>query len=126
MRVIEQEIIQALRNRKDFSTSITEDMCRKKKGRRDVIEWHKDFPGVFVYNLWGHQIAKGDTYAKVIEVSDCGYATSTTKSRLNAVFAAFDIPVSCSIRNKAMVYFYCGKETRASTIGTGEWTVRIS
>lgn len=125
MRVIEHEIIQALRNRKDFSTSITEDI-RKKKGRRDVIEWHKDFPGVFVYNLWGHQIVKGDTYAKVIEVSDCGYATSTTKSRLNAVFAAFDIPVTCSIRNKTMVYFYCGKETIASTIGTGEWTVRIS
>ena len=126
MRVIEQEIIQALRQRQNFSTSKVQDMYRKKEGRRDVIEWHKDFPGVFVYNLWGHQIAKGDTYAKVVEVSDCGYATSTTKSRLNAVFAAFDIPVSCSVRNKSMVYFCHGKETVASTIGTGEWTVRIS
>lgn len=126
MCMIEQEIIQALLKRQDFCTSITEDMYRKKEGRRDVIKWHKDFPGVFVYNLWGHQICKGDVIAKVIEVSDCGYATSTTKSRLNAVFAAFDIPMSCSVRNKSMVYFLSGQETCASTIGTGEWTVRIS
>jgi hypothetical protein len=129
MRVIEQEIIQALRNRKDFSTSITEDMYRKKEGRRDVIEWHKDFPGVFVYNLWGHQIAKGDTYAKVIEVSDCGYATSTTKSRLNAVFAAFDIPVSCSVHRKIMQWYVNGMLSSglgAQILKAGEWTVRIS
>ena len=40
MRMIEQEIISALKNESDFQTSVTEDMYRKKEGRRDVLEWH--------------------------------------------------------------------------------------
>lgn len=126
MRMIEQEIIAALKNEKDFQTSVTEDRHRKKEGRRDVLVWNEDFPGIFSLKLWGHQIAKGDTVSRVLEVSDCGYPTATTKSRLNAVFAALEIPVSCSVRNKTMVYFYKGKETSEKEIETNDYVVTIA
>ena len=95
MRMIEQEIISALKNESDFQTSVTEDMYRKKEGRRDVLVWNEEYPGIFSLKLWGHQIAKGDTISRTLEISDCGYPTATTKSRLNAEFAALDIPISC-------------------------------
>lgn len=136
MRMIEQEIISALKNESDFQTSVTEDMYRKKEGRRDVLVWNEEYPGIFSLKLWGHQIAKGDTISRTLEVSDCGYPTATTKSRLNAVFAALDIPMSCSIRNKKMVYFLNGKELgliektidyrKDYTIATGPWVITIS
>ena len=126
MRVIEQEIIQAIRTGSDFETGITEDMYRKKEGRRDVILWNEEYPGIFVYKLWGHQIAKGDTISRVLEVSDCGYATATTKSRLNAVFAALDIPVACSVRKGKMVYYLNGKETQEKDIETSDYAISIA
>lgn len=124
MRVIEQEIISALKNKSDFHTSVTQDMYRKKEGRRDVLRWSD--MGNFSYELWGHPIAKGDPVSKELTVSDCGYATATTKSRLNAVFAALDIPVSCTVRKKTMVYFYKGQEMSEKFIETSDWAVTIS
>lgn len=126
MRMIEQEIISALKNESDFQTSVTEDMYRKKEGRRDVLEWHDEYPGIFSLKLWGHQIAKGDTISRTLEISDCGYPTATTKSRLNAVFAALDIPMSCSVRNKKMVYFYKGKEISKKEVETSDYVISIS
>lgn len=126
MRMIEQEIISALKNESDFQTSVTEDMYRKKEGRRDVLVWNEEYPGIFSLKLWGHQIAKGDTISRTLEVSDCGYATATTKSRLNAVFAALDIPMSCSVRNKKMVYFYKGKEISEKEVETSDYVISIS
>lgn len=126
MRLIEQEIIQAIRQEKDFQTSVTEDMYRKKEGRRDVLLWHEDYPGIFSYKLWGHQIAKGDTISRTLEVSDCGYPTDTTKSRLNAVFAALDIPMSCSVRKKQIVYFYKGKEISEKEVETSDYVIAIA
>jgi hypothetical protein len=124
--MIEQEIISALKNESDFQTSVTEDMYRKKEGRRDVLEWHDEYPGIFSLKLWGHQIAKGDTISRTLEISDCGYPTATTKSRLNAVFAALDIPMSCSVRNKKMVYFYKGKEISEKEVETSDYVISIS
>lgn len=126
MRMIEQEIISALKNESDFQTSVTEDMYRKKEGRRDVLVWNEEYPGIFSLKLWGHQIAKGDTISRTLEVSDCGYATATTKSRLNAVFAALDIPMSCSVRNKKMVYFYKGKEISEKEVETSDYVISIA
>ena len=129
MRLIEQEIIQAIRQEKDFQTSVTEDMYRKKEGRRDVLLWHEDYPGIFSYKLWGHQIAKGDTVSRTLEVSDCGYPTGTTKSRLNAIFAALDIPVTCSVHRKIMQWYVNGMLSSglgAQVLKAGEWTVKIS
>lgn len=126
MRMIEQEIISALRQETDFSTPVTQDMYGKKEGKRDVIRWNDEYPGIFTYKLWGHQIAKGDTISRVLEISDCGYATATTKSRLNAVFAALDIPMSCSVRNKKMVYFLKGKEISDREVETSDYVITIS
>ncbi len=85
MRVIQQGIIQALRSEKNF-----------KAGQgKDRVEWDgKDFCVV----LWGNYIAKGNAETKTIQISSCGYSTPTTTSRLNAVFAAFNIPLSAVIR----------------------------
>ena len=126
MRMIEQEIIQAIQKEKDFQTSVTEDIHRKKEGRRDVLVWNEDYPGIFSLKLWGHQIAKGDTISRTLEISDCGYPTATTKSRLNAVFAALDIPMACTIRKKKMVYFYKGKEITDKEVETSDYVISIA
>lgn len=129
MRLIEQEIIKALRTEMDYASSVTQDTYRKKEGKRDVIQWHEDYPGIFSYKLWGHQIAKGDTVSRTLEISDCGYATSTTRSRLNAVFAALDIPMSCSVHRKIMRWYVNGMLSSGlgkQTLKAGEWTIKIS
>ena len=126
MRLIEQEIIQALQNEKDFQTSVVQDMYRKKEGRRDVLVWNEEYPGIFSLKLWGHQIAKGDTISRTLEISDCGYPTATTKSRLNAVFAALDIPMACTVRKKKMVYFYRGKEISKKEVKTSDYVISIA
>lgn len=129
MRMIEQEIIAALKNESDFQTSVAQDMYRKKEGRRDVLRWPD--MGNFVYELWGHTIAKGDSVTKILLVSDCGYPTATTKSRLNAVFAGLDIPMSCTVRNKKTVFYLDGQEIKIDThnqnmsVISGEWQVTI-
>jgi len=127
MRMIEQEIIQAIRDRKSFSTSYTQDMYRKKEGHRDVLRW-SDMDN-FVYELWGHTIAKGDSVMKILLVSDCGYPTATTKSRINAVFAALDIPVTCSVHRKIMQWYVNGILSSGlgkQTLKADEWTIEIS
>jgi hypothetical protein len=126
MRMIEQEIISALKNESDFQTSVVQDMYRKKEGRRDVLVWNEEYPGIFSLKLWGHQIAKGDTVSRTLEVSDCGYPTATTKSRLNAVFAALDIPMACTVRKKKMVYFYRGKEITDKEVETSDYVISIA
>lgn len=126
MRMIEQEIISALKNESDFQTSVVQDMYRKKEGRRDVLVWNEEYPGIFSLKLWGHQIAKGDTVSRTLEISDCGYPTVTTKSRLNAVFAALDIPMACTVRKKKMVYFYRGKEISEKEVETSDYVISIA
>lgn len=127
MRMLEQEIIQAIRDRKSFSTSYTQDMYRKKEGHRDVLQWSEY--DTFLYLLWGHEIAKGDLVEKTLEISDCGYPTATTKSRLNAIFAALDIPVTCSVHMKIMHWYVNGMLSSglgAQVLKAGEWTIKIS
>jgi hypothetical protein len=125
MRMIEQEIITALQKGKDFCTPKVQDMYRKKEGHRDVITWSKEYGGLFSYKLWGHTIAAGDTFYNNLTIADCGYPTATTKSRINAVFAAFDIPMSCSVKNKKMVFYLNGKEVSGPDIKADDWTVNV-
>ena len=127
MRMIEQKIIQAVRDRKSFSTSYTQDMYRKKEGHRDVLQWSEY--DTFLYLLWGHEIAAGDLVKKTLEVSDCGYPTATTTSRLNAIFAGLDIPVTCSVHMKIMQWYVNGVISSGlgkQTLKAGEWTIKIS
>ena len=137
MRVIETEIVNALRQHQNFETSpIVNNYYGNnpngRKQRRDSLRWTEY--DTFRYELWGHAIAEGDMVEKTLEISDCGYATSTTVSRLNAVFAALDIPMSCAVKHKKMVYFTNGKELEAVgkaagycdiTIAAGDWKVNV-
>ena len=122
MRMIEQEIIQAIRDRKDLKAGHSSEM----QGYRDVITFS---PAGFSYRLWDNYIAVSSDGTKTLVINDCGYATATTRSRLNAIFAAMDIPVTCSIRNKKMVYYLNGIMLSGRSnmqIDTGTWQITIS
>ena len=118
MRVIQQDIITALRAEKNF-----------KSGQgRDRIEWNgREFRVI----LWGHHIAEGNAETETIRVSSCGYSTQTTTSRLNAVFAAFDIPISAVIRHYKLVFLMSVKYGRGvlnegTKTEAGGWIVTIA
>lgn len=114
MRKIEQDIITALRAEKDF-----------KSGQgRDRIEWDER---EFTVYLWGNKIAHGNLEMETIRVSSCGYSTPTTTSRLNAVFAAFGIPLSAVIRNYVLMFVRNGKEVlnRGTKTEAGGWIVTV-
>lgn len=122
MRMIEQEIIQAIRDRKDLKAGHSSEMS----GYRDVITFS---PAGFSYKLWDNYIAVSSDGTKTLVIDSCGYATATTRSRLNAIFAAMDIPMACSIRKKKMVYYLNGvilSGLSHMTVDTGEWTIEIS
>lgn len=115
MRVIQQDIITALRNESNF-----------KSGQgRDRIAWNKCEFSVF---LWGNEIAQGNSETKTVTVSSCGYSTPTTTSRLNAVFAAFGIPLSAVIRNYSLMFLKDGGEVlnEGDRTEAGGWTVTIA
>lgn len=114
MRVIQQDIITALRAEKDF-----------KSGQgRDRVEWDGREFRVF---LWGNRIARGNAETETVQVSSCGYSTQTTASRLNAVFAAFNIPVSAVIRNYELKFIREGKEvlSKGTKTEAGGWIVTV-
>ena len=122
MRMIEQEIIQAIRDRKDLKAGHSPEM----QGYRDVLTFS---PAGFSYRLWDNYIAVSSDGTKTLVIDSCGYATATTRSRLNAIFAAMDIPVTCSVRKKKLVYYLNGimcSGLGKMTIDTGDWTVMIS
>lgn len=128
MRVIETEIVNALRQHQNFETSpIVNNYYGNnpdgRKQRRDSIRWTEY--DTFLYDLWGHTIAKGDPVTNSLTVTDCGYATSTTVSRLNAIFAALDIPISCAVKKKKTVYFLNGNPVYENVILTGDWKVKV-
>ena len=128
MRVIETEVINALRQRQNFETTpIVNNYYGNnpdgRKQRRDSLRWSEY--DTFRYELWGHAIAEGDVTTNNLTVSDCGYATATTVSRLNAVFAALDIPMSCAVKHKKTVYFLHGNPVNENVILTGDWEVKV-
>ena len=115
MRIIQQDIIIALRAKKNFHAG---------QGR-DRVEWNgREFCVV----LWGNYIAKGNAETETITVSSCGYSTPTTTSRLNAVFAAFGIPISAVIRNYDLMFIRDGGEilNKGAKTEAGRWTVTIA
>ena len=115
MRTIQTDIVKAVKGRTGLRTG---------QGR-DALSWHDDF---FMYSLWGNVIAKGDTGKKEISVSDCGWPTSTTVSRLNAIFAGLDIPMSAHIRKGAMLYKIHGEPVVPGELHyyAGYWNVTIT
>ena len=71
MRKIERQMLQAIVDNKDWSKDNTR------------VESEKGF-AITVY-LHGHRIAEYKHSDSSLKVNNCGYATNTTKSRLNAL-----------------------------------------
>jgi hypothetical protein len=124
MRQIEQDIVQAMRFGAELHVGTSSSYKPDASGYRDNLTFDKN---IFSYKLWGNEIAKGDTDTKKITVSDCGYPTVTTTSRLNAIFAGLDIPMAVSIRKKKIVYTIHGQEVQPGTMHyyAGDWKVTV-
>ena len=124
MRQIEQDIVNAVRSGVSFQSATSSSYKPDAAGYRDNLTFDKN---IFSYKLWGNEIAKGDTTTKEITVSDCGYPTATTTSRLNALFAGLDIPMAVSIRKGEIIYTIHGKEVQPGTMHyyAGDWKVTV-
>lgn len=124
MRQIEQDIVQAVRFGVSFQSGTSSSYKPDASGYRDNLTFIGD---IFSYKLWGNEIAKGDTAAREITVSDCGYPTATTTSRLNALFAGLDIPMAVSIKKGKIIYAIHGKEVQPGTMHyyAGDWKVTV-
>lgn len=125
MRQIEQDIVNASRFGVSFQSGTSSSYKPDAAGYRDNLTFDKN---IFSYKLWGNEIAKGDTDTKEIIVSDCGYPTATTTSRLNALFAGLDIPMAVSIRKRKTVYTIHGQEVKPGMLHyyAGDWNVTIT
>lgn len=125
MRQVEQDIVQAARFGVSFHSGTSSSYKPDTTGYRDNLTFDKN---TFSYKLWGNEIAKGNTDSKEITVSDCGYPTATTTSRLNAIFAGLDIPMAVSIRKKKIVYTIHGQEVQPGIMHyyAGDWNVTVS
>jgi hypothetical protein len=125
MRQIEQDIVNAARFGVSFHSGTSSNYVPCTTGYRDNLTFDKN---TFSYKLWGNEIAKGNTGTKEIMVSDCGYPTATTTSRLNALFAGLDIPMAVSIRKKQIVYTIHGQEVKPGMLHyyAGDWCVTIA
>lgn len=124
MRQIEQDIVQAVRNGTELHVGTSSSYVPSSDCYRDSLHFEKNN---FSYKLWGNEIAKGNTQAKEIKVSDCGYATATTASRLNAIFAGLNIPMSVSVCKGKSIFFLNGEQisdAKACYIA-GDWTVYL-
>ena len=126
MRQIEQDIVQAMRFGVSFHSGTSSSYVPNATSfYRDDLAFDKN---TFSYKLWGNEIAKGNKDTKEITVSDCGYPTATTTSRLNAIFAGLDIPMAVSIRKRKIVYTIHGQEVQPGMLHyyAGDWNVTIA
>ena len=101
MRVIEKEIIDAVREKKNLKTA------------RDEIIYSPERSTTDVY-LHGNKVAVIGWDSKDLTVSDCGWPTHTTHRRINAVFAALNL--GCSVCLMGGCSFWSIKDT-------GDWIV---
>lgn len=80
MRKIEREMIEAIKAKKDFTAENT-----------TVWAWRKSFGSVKVKVLLDGNLIAG-VQDKTVHLSDCGYQTKITKSRLNCLLSYFNLP----------------------------------
>ena len=73
MKVIEEKMLHAIKNGKEFKLDNTE------------VKFLKLVDGIFTVYLFGNRIANGDIRTKKVNIYNCGFFTNTTKSRLNAL-----------------------------------------
>jgi hypothetical protein len=108
MRKIEQEMVAAIKQRRNWKSSNT------------AVEVTKD--GAIFVKLHGHIIAEASPYlGGTVKLADCGYQTATTKSRLNAVIKSL-IGLNCGIFQKEYEWFFRrGDEIKRWSEVKGEW-----
>lgn len=125
MRQIEQDIVQSMRFGVSFHTGTSSSYRPDSDGYRDNLIFDKND---FKYELWGNVIATGNTQDRNINISDCGYATATTASRLNAIFAGLEIPMAASVRKGKTVFTIHGQEVKPGMLHyyAGDWNVTIA
>lgn len=95
MRKIEKEMLAAIRKRRNW---------KKANTRVEIEAVDRNEVRVYLYN---HMIAEIclDDKGNVLGLSDCGYRTATTKSRLNVLIKEL-VGVQCDILQKAGAWFY--------------------
>jgi len=100
MRKVERQMIDAIRERKDFKSGNTE-VRHSKSGK------------YFKVFLHGHMIANGMDCGLVTYLTDAGYQTRTTKSRLNAMIDNLPMGIgSIYQRDWKWYYTHGGQEVK--------------
>lgn len=79
MRVIESKMLNAMRNKRNFSL-----------GNTKVDWWNGEVCRVYLHD---NMICEYIPTKCSIYLQDCGWETTTTKSRLNAILSEFNIPM---------------------------------
>jgi hypothetical protein len=94
MRLIEEQMIDAIRQGKDW-----------RKDNTKVVQFYndKDYPVVTSVFLHGNKIAEID--ATTVEIYDGGWQTNTTKSRLNAIINGLCDGTRCGVFQKNYEWF---------------------
>jgi len=94
MRLIEQQMIDAIKQRKDW-----------RKDNTKVVQFYndKDYPVVTSVFLHGNKIAEID--ATTVEVYDGGWQSNTTKSRLNAIINGLCDGFTCGVYQHKFEWF---------------------
>ena len=115
MKQIQQDVVQALRDKRNFRAG----------NGRDRVEWKGSHFKVY---LWDNLIAEGNTKSRDIRVNDCGYATVTTTSRLNAVFAGLDLPVSVRVKDRHTMFYIHGNNVAGGPCPyvANKWSVLLN
>ena len=90
MRQIEQQMNFALTHKGNFKKSNTE------------VEYNENSNCSSVY-LHGHQIATYCHNTQALKLSSCGWATVTTKSRLNAILQ--EVKTGCSVFQRKFIWY---------------------
>ena len=90
MRKIERQMNSALHAKKNWAGSNTSVCYNEITNFSSVL-------------LHGHQIATFDHNLKAVKLSSCGYTTTTTKSRLNAILQ--EVKGSCKVFQRNFDWF---------------------
>lgn len=98
MRKIEQQMVAAIRERKNW-----------KSGNTEVV--HSDGGKYFKVYLFGNLIASGKDAGLVTRLDDCGYRTVTTKSRLNAMIDNLPMGIGGIYQRKGDWFYSYGDKT---------------
>jgi hypothetical protein len=113
MRKIEARMIQSIQhlaNWPGFDGRYLK--CNNTEVWQDAVTFNQD--RIIKVKLHGHTIAQFYPEANCFVLSDCGWQTVTTKSRLNALIRAFS-PYSDGISQRKFEWYLGGKEWESGT-----------